>query len=84
MTRVADQMTCRELVELVTGYLEDALSRQDRQRFEEHLRACDGCRVYLEQMRVVIETGGRIDEESLEPPVRDALLDAFRGWRRAR
>jgi anti-sigma factor RsiW len=76
-------MTCQELVELVTEYLEGALSEADRRRFEDHLEECPWCVAYLEQMRHVIQTLGRLSEESLSPRARKELLHAFRDWRRA-
>lgn len=77
-----DEMTCRELVELVSEYLEDRLAARDRTRFEAHLAECTYCTTYLEQMRQTIRTLGRIPEETLSPDAREALLAAFRGWRR--
>jgi hypothetical protein len=74
-------MSCQEVVELVTEYLEGTMSWRRQRRFEKHIRACHWCGRYLEQMRVTIATVGRIDEESLSPEVRDELLHAFRGWR---
>lgn len=74
------EMTCRELVELVTDYLEKRLSWHDRERFETHLADCSGCRSYLEQMRQTIRALGHLPEESLSPEARGALLAAFRGW----
>ena len=74
------EMPCRELVELVTDYLEDRLSPHDRARFEQHLVACEACRTYMDQFRQTIRTLGRIPEESLTPDVQKTLLDAFRGW----
>ena len=76
------EMPCRELVELVTDYLEDRLSPVDRARFEAHLADCDACRRYLEQFRQTIRALGRLPEESLSSGARDALLTAFRGWSR--
>jgi anti-sigma factor RsiW len=76
------EMPCRELVELVTDYLEDRLSPLDRARFETHLEACEACRIYLEQFRQTVRTLGRLPEESLSPETRNALLAAFRGWSR--
>ena len=76
------EMPCRELVELVTDYLEDRLSPPDRVRFEAHLAECEACRTYLEQFRQTIRAVGRLPEESLSPEARDALLAAFRGWSR--
>ena len=77
-----DELSCRELVELVTDYLENALPLAERVRFEEHLAACPGCQTYLEQMRQTIDVLGRVTEESLEPAARDQLLDLFRNWKR--
>ena len=76
------EMPCRELVELVTDYLEDRLSPIDRARFEAHLAECEPCRTYLEQFRQTIRVLGRLPEESLSPEAREALLTAFRGWSR--
>jgi anti-sigma factor RsiW len=84
MTELAEAMTCRELVELVTDYLEGALSEAERRRFEEHIGGCPGCTNYLEQMRLVIKASGRLSEAAIDPAARDALLDAFRGWKRNR
>jgi anti-sigma factor RsiW len=74
------EMPCRELVEVITDYLEDRLSPVDRARFEAHLAECEACRTYLEQFRQTISALGRLPEESLSPEVRNALIDAFRGW----
>ena len=79
---VLDELSCRELVELVTDYLENVLPPAERVRFEEHLIACPGCQTYLEQMRQTIDVLGRVTEESLEPAARDQLLDLFRNWKR--
>jgi anti-sigma factor RsiW len=75
-------LTCQELVELVTNYLEGALPSAERIRFEEHLTGCAGCQAYLEQMRDTISILGRVTEEPLEPATRDQLLDLFRNWKR--
>jgi anti-sigma factor RsiW len=75
------QLTCQDLVELVTDYLEGALPPGARARFEEHLAACDGCDAYLEQMRVTVTLVGRLRPEQLDPHAEAALLDAFRDWR---
>ena len=75
------QLSCRELVELVTDYLDGALSRRDRKRFEAHIAACGHCATYVEQMRTTIVTLGRLSEESIPEPARDELLAAFRDWK---
>jgi anti-sigma factor RsiW len=77
------EMPCRELVELITDYLEDRLSPNDRARFEAHLAECEACRTYLDQFRQTIRTLGCLPDESLSAEARIALLDAFRGWSRA-
>ncbi len=77
------ELSCKELVELVTEYLEDALDRAARARFEAHLGTCPGCRTYLEQMRLTISTLGRLTEEAIPPEARHELLQAFRNWKRA-
>jgi anti-sigma factor RsiW len=83
MRRRAD-LSCQELVELVTDYLDGNLSRRDRRRFESHIRGCENCSTYVEQIRTTIELAGRITAESIDPRARDALLDAFRGWKQSR
>ena len=80
MRLLTKEMPCRELVELVTGYLEGSLSRRDRRRFEAHIRGCEHCTTYVEQMRDTIEATGRLTEADLDPGVRDELMAAFRGW----
>ena len=82
MTELAEAMTCRELVELVTDYLEGALPAELHDRFERHIAHCSGCQAYLEQMRVTIRVTGSLTPEALSPEAERALLDAFRGWRR--
>ena len=75
-------LTCHEVVELITDYLEDALPPDDRRRVEEHLAGCDGCTHYLEQMRETIRLTGRLTEEQVPDDQKRALLDAFRTWTR--
>jgi anti-sigma factor RsiW len=81
---VAEALSCRELVELVTDYLEGALPGPDRRRFDEHISGCLHCTAYLEQMRLVIKASGRLAEGDIEPAARDELLHAFRDWKRDR
>jgi anti-sigma factor RsiW len=74
-------LNCRELVELVTAYLEGDLSAGERKRFEAHLSACDGCTTYLEQMRRTIELTGTLRVEDVPLGAEETLLAAFRDWR---
>jgi anti-sigma factor RsiW len=79
-----NEMTCQELVEVITDYIEGAMSAGDRQRFEAHLDECHYCANYLDQMRTVIGTLGAVDAESIPADARAELLEAFRGWKRDR
>jgi predicted anti-sigma-YlaC factor YlaD len=78
----AKDLTCREVVELVTDYLEGTMPAADRARFEEHLTGCEGCGVYLDQVRTTIRVTGSIDEDSIPADQLEALTGAFRNWRR--
>lgn len=75
-------MTCKELVELVTDYLDGVMPKQDRRLFEAHLEICPHCVTYLEQMRTTIRVLGKLDEQTIDPMARDALLEEFRDWKR--
>lgn len=77
----AQEMTCKELVELVTDYLEGVLAPENRTRFDEHLAACPFCTIYLEQMRQTVKTLGTLPEDTLPPATLGALLEHFRKWR---
>ena len=78
----AEDLSCAELVELVTEYLDGALPAQERARFEGHLTVCDSCVTYLDQMRTTIELTGRLRVDDLSPEVTAELVEAFRGWHR--
>lgn len=76
-------MTCEELVELVTVYLEDALDPPTAARFTAHLAECEGCDAYLAQMRETVSRLGRLPEPGLTGVVRERMLGAFRDWHRS-
>jgi anti-sigma factor RsiW len=78
---IPGDLTCRELVEVVTDYLEDQLTTAERTRFELHLCSCTGCRTYLSQMRAVVRAAGRLAEEDIPAHARLELLQAFRAWK---
>jgi predicted anti-sigma-YlaC factor YlaD len=75
-------MTCHELVELVTEYLEGAMAPEERARLDQHLSRCRPCRHYLDQMRKTIDVVGTIPEETVTPEAREDLLAVFRAWKR--
>ena len=74
------RLTCRELIDLVTAYLDGALQGDARARFDRHIDACVGCRRYLDQMRKTVRMTGRLTEEDVSPLMRERLLGAFREW----
>jgi len=73
-------LTCHEVIEIITDYLEGALPVDDRRRVEEHLAICDGCTTYLEQMRETIRLTGMLTEEQIPEDQKRDLLEAFRTW----
>lgn len=78
------ELTCAELVELVTDYLEGRLPDAERRRFDEHVAVCEGCAAYLEQMRATIAAAGRLQADDLPPELEQRLLDTFGDWRSSR
>jgi predicted anti-sigma-YlaC factor YlaD len=76
-------VTCREVVELVTDYLDGALAPRVRAALEEHLSGCDACRGYIAQVRLTTELAARTRALE-ERPDRDALLAVFREFKRGR
>lgn len=74
-------LRCKELVELITNYLEGALSPEDHTRFEAHLAACTGCQNYVDQMQQTIRLVGKLHEEAISDEAQTALLSAFRQWK---
>jgi anti-sigma factor RsiW len=80
---VRDDLSCQELVELVTDYLEGALPPAERERFDAHLAVCSGCRAHLAQMRTTLKLVGATGDLEQRPEV-EGLLQAFRGWKRDR
>ena len=77
-------LTCRQVVELVTDYLEGRLPDAERDRFEAHLAGCEGCQAYLEQMRALVDELGRLPDVAPSPALEADLLAAFRDWRGGR
>ncbi|MFP3963080.1 zf-HC2 domain-containing protein [Actinomadura fulvescens] len=73
-------MTCRELVELITAYLDGTLDPDTERRFTAHLAMCDGCVNYLEQIRQAVEAVGALPVERLSDESRDGLMKMFRDW----
>jgi anti-sigma factor RsiW len=79
-----EELSHREVVKLVTEYLEAALSPADRARFERHLATCADCAAYLEQMRMTIRLVGTLRTEAISAEAWQQLLATFRNWRQGR
>jgi predicted anti-sigma-YlaC factor YlaD len=82
MAESADHITCREVVELVSDYLEGILPADEAELLEQHLNFCEGCGWYVDQMRTTAATVGRLREEDVPPETRERLVAAFRDWKR--
>ena len=74
-------LTCKELVELVTDYLEGALSRRDRKQLERHLAGCANCTEYVAQFRETIRLTGTLREEDVSKEAADELRAVFAAWK---
>lgn len=73
-------ITCREIAQLTTEFLEGTLDPALRRRFVDHLALCRGCDNFLEQMRATIRLTGMISEDEIPPHQRERLVAAFRDW----
>jgi anti-sigma factor RsiW len=79
---VSAELSCQEVVELVTAYLDDVLPVAEHERFERHLAVCPGCVTYVDQVRETVRlTGEQPREETLTPEARTALMAQFRTWK---
>ena len=76
-----DEVACRDLVELITRYLEAALPQVEKARFERHLADCPECDAYLEQMRLALRVAAQADDDELPQPALRRLLQVFRDWK---
>ena len=83
MAESADHLSCQEVVELVTEYLDESLPAEDASLFEQHLNFCEGCVWYVDQLRTTVETVGEMREEQITPEAKELLMGAFRDWRRS-
>ena len=81
MPLLFEDLACRDAVELVTDYLEGALSWRQRRSFERHIRRCPNCRAYFAQIRTMVSTRPMVETDALSPEARDELVDLFRRFR---
>ena len=75
------ELVCREVVELMTAYLENALDAEARAEFQAHLDVCDDCARYLEQMRQTVDFLRGLGPNGPTPETTRELLARFRSWR---
>ncbi len=78
MASPPEHISCQQVVEVVTEYLEGALSPTDAELFEQHLNFCEGCRFYVDEMRRTVAAGERLREEDVPAEMMDSLLASFR------
>ena len=76
-----DHISCQEVVELVTDYVEGALTGDEAALFEQHLNFCDGCVWYVDQIKTTVETVGDVRKEDISPEAKARLMTAFRDWK---
>jgi anti-sigma factor RsiW len=81
MAESADHISCQEVVELVTDYLDEALPAEEAALFEQHINFCEGCVWYVEQIRRTAGALGEVREEDISPEAKERLMGAFRDWR---
>lgn len=75
-------LSCQELTEILTDYLEGVMAPEDRARFNAHLALCEGCVNYVSQMRQTIRVARELRATEVEATVPDDVLAAFRAWKR--
>jgi anti-sigma factor RsiW len=81
MAESHDHLSCQEVVELVTEYLDGALPSEEAALFEQHLNFCDGCVWYVDQIKTTVEAVGEVREEDISPEAKHRLMTAFRDWK---
>jgi anti-sigma factor RsiW len=76
-----NELVCQEMVELISDYLEGAMSRKQQRRFERHIAGCEHCAEYLEQMHATIRLTGALRSEDLTPEMEEEFTELYRRWR---
>lgn len=74
-------IVCRQAVELMTDYLDGALSPRDRARLEVHLAECPHCSEYLAQIQMTVAAAGQVEPDDLPADALDELVSLYRQWR---
>jgi hypothetical protein len=76
---IDDALTCKEVVELVTDYLENVLLPGQRKQLEEHVADCPECAIY--QVRLTVGMLHQLGQEPVFPQTKQELLEIFRKWK---
>lgn len=79
----ANGLSCKEVVELVTAYLEHALLAETQAELEAHLAGCPGCTTYLLQIQQTIAMLRALSKEPVFPETREGLLGLFEQWKKS-
>jgi anti-sigma factor RsiW len=74
-------LTCKQITDLITDYLEGRLPWMDRLRFQMHVGMCQHCRKYLRQMKLSVAVLGAMPAEPVPDDVMQSLLARFDGWK---
>lgn len=77
-------LSCRDLVELVTDYLDGAMDPAMAASFEQHAGGCPPCLEHLEQMKLTVRAAGGVSDGAITPEARSALMERFRDWNAGR
>lgn len=80
-TSMEEHLSCQEVVELVTEYLENALLPEMRKQLEEHVAGCPGCEHYFKQVQITVSMLRRLSQETTSPATRQELMKIFQQWR---
>ena len=71
-------LRCTEVIELVTDYLDDALDAGDKNAIERHLAGCEGCVIFVAQIRRTVEITAAVGRrENITPLANLGALSAL-------
>jgi anti-sigma factor RsiW len=77
---MSTEIVCRDLIELITAYLDGALDPETTAAMDAHLSLCDGCSRVLEQFRATIRMAGMLRDDDIASGQRELLRETFRDW----
>ena len=75
------ELSCKELVDLVTDYMDETIPDEARAKFEQHLSECGYCNAYVQQMHLTVKLTNTLSEPESPKPAPDELLNIFRKWK---